>query len=103
MFFIGELCPIEPGRSYKPSPINGYILFLRAFVATQFCSRSIEIRLNHLKDLRTDCVSSSFYLFLFGDGSILQKESVTETHIVVLFSLINSRANISYGHMEQKK
>ena len=48
-------------------------------------------------------VSSSFYLFLFGDGSILQEESVTETHIVVLFSLINSRANISYGHMEQKK
>ena len=55
-------------------------------------------------------VSSSFYLFLFGngsilqkDGSILQEESVTETRIVVLFSLINSRANISYGHMEQKK
>ena len=53
MFFIGELCPIEPRRSYKPSPVNGSILFLRAFVATQFCSRSIEIRLNHLKDLRT--------------------------------------------------
>ena len=49
-------------------------------------------------------VSSSFYLFFFfGDGSILQEESVTETRIVVLFSLINSRANISYGHMEQKK
>ena len=41
------------------------------------------------------CVSSSFYLFLFGDGSILQEESVTETRIVVLLSLINSRANIS--------
>ena len=40
------------------------------------------------------CVSFSFYLFLFRDGSILQEESVTETRIVVLFSLINSRANI---------
>ena len=51
------------------------------------------------------CVSSYFYLFLFGDGSILQEESVTETRIIVLFSLINSRAkeNISYGHMEEKK
>ena len=94
MFFIGELCPIEPGRSYKPSPVNGSILFLRAFEATQFCSHSIEIRLNHLKYLITDRVSSSFYLFLFGDGSILQEESATETHIVVLFSLINSRTNI---------
>ena len=44
------------------------------------------------------CVSSSFYLYLFGDGSILQEESVTETRIIFLFSLINSRANISYGH-----
>ena len=25
------------------------------------------------------CVSSSFYLYLFGDGSILQEEYVTET------------------------
>ena len=49
------------------------------------------------------CVSSSFYLYLFGDGSILQEESVTEARIIFLFSLINSRANISYGHMEQKK
>ena len=47
------------------------------------------------------CVSSSFYLYLFGDDSILQEESVTETRF--FFSLINSRANISYGHMEQKK
>ena len=44
-----------------------------------------------------------FYLYLFGDSSILQEESVTETRIFFLFSLIISRANISYGHMEQKK
>ena len=49
------------------------------------------------------CVSSFFYLYLFGDSSILQEESVIETRIFFLFSLINSRANISYGHMEQKK
>ena len=49
------------------------------------------------------CVSYFFYLYLFGDSSILQEESVTETRIFFLFSLINSRANISYGHMEQKK
>ena len=49
------------------------------------------------------CVSSFFYLYLFGDSSILQEESVIETRIFFLFSLINSRANISYGHMKQKK
>ena len=41
--------PIEPGRSYKPSPVNGSILFLRAFEATQFCSHSIEIKIKSHK------------------------------------------------------
>ena len=64
MFFIGELCPIESGRSYKPSLVNGSILFLKAFEATQFCSHSIEIKIKSLKRFENR-LCFIFFLFIF--------------------------------------
>ena len=63
---------VPSNREGPTNPPRSMVLFyfFEHLKQLSFVLIALKYRLNHLKDLRTDCVSSSFYLFLFGDGSI---------------------------------